>query len=40
VRTGQPEPSRIFPTLQVMLLRSIGVAEERIRILERSFENR
>jgi TetR/AcrR family fatty acid metabolism transcriptional regulator len=36
VRTGQPEPSRIFPTLQVMLLRSIGVAEERIHDLERS----
>jgi TetR/AcrR family transcriptional regulator, fatty acid metabolism regulator protein len=34
VRTGQPEPTRIFPTLQVMLLRSIGVAEERIRSLE------
>lgn len=36
VRTGQPEPSRIFPTLQVMLLRSIGVAEERIHDLEKS----
>jgi TetR/AcrR family transcriptional regulator, fatty acid metabolism regulator protein len=34
VRTGQPEPGRIFPTLQVMLLRSVGVAEERIRRLE------
>ena len=33
VRTGQPEPSRIFPTLQVMLLRSIGVSEERIQAL-------
>ena len=40
VRTGQPEPSRIFPTLQVMLLRSIGVSEERIRSLELSFANR
>jgi TetR/AcrR family transcriptional regulator, fatty acid metabolism regulator protein len=39
VRTGQPEPSRIFPTLQVMLLRSIGVSEERIRTLEKSFSN-
>ncbi len=37
VRTGQPEPSRIFPTLQVMLLRSIGVSEERIRTLEKNF---
>jgi hypothetical protein len=36
VHTGQPEPSRIFPTLQIMLLRSIGVAEERIRQLESS----
>ena len=34
VRTGQPEPSRIYPTLQVMLLRSIGVSEERIRSLD------
>jgi TetR/AcrR family transcriptional regulator, fatty acid metabolism regulator protein len=40
VRTGKPEPSRIFPTLQVMLLRSIGVPEERIRSLEKSFSNR
>jgi TetR/AcrR family transcriptional regulator, fatty acid metabolism regulator protein len=40
VRTGKPEPSRIFPTLQVMLLRSIGVPEERIRSLERSFASR
>lgn len=40
VRTGEPEPSRIFPTLQVMLLRSIGVPEERIRSLELSFANR
>lgn len=40
VRTGQPEPSRIFPTLQVMLLRSIGVSEERIHSLELSFANR
>jgi len=37
VRTGQPEPSRIFPTLQVMLLRSIGVSEDHIRALEKSF---
>lgn len=33
VRTGQPEPSRIFPTLRLMLLRSVGVSEERIRSL-------
>jgi TetR/AcrR family transcriptional regulator, fatty acid metabolism regulator protein len=40
VRTGQPEPSRIFPTLQVMLLRSVGVSEERIHALEKSFSSR
>lgn len=40
VRTGQPEPSRILPTLQVMLLRSIGVSEERIRSLEISLASR
>jgi TetR/AcrR family transcriptional regulator, fatty acid metabolism regulator protein len=40
VRTGKPEPSRTFPTLQVMLLRSIGVPEERIRSLEKSFSSR
>jgi TetR/AcrR family transcriptional regulator, fatty acid metabolism regulator protein len=40
VRTGQPEPSRIFPTLQVMLLRSIGVSEERIHLLEKSASGR
>lgn len=34
VRTGQPEPSRIFPTLRVMLLRSIGLSEEKIRSIE------
>lgn len=36
VRTGQPEPSRIFPTLQVMLLRSVGVSEERIGAIKKS----
>jgi AcrR family transcriptional regulator len=36
VRTGQPEPSRIFPTLQVMLLRSVGVSEERIRAIKKN----
>lgn len=40
VRTGQPEPSRIFPTLQVMLLRSIGVSEERILALEKGNASR
>ncbi len=36
VRTGQPEPSRIFPTLQVMLLRSVGVSEERIGVIKKN----
>lgn len=40
VRTGQPEPSRIFPTLQVMLLRSIGVSEEKIRAIELAASHR
>jgi TetR/AcrR family fatty acid metabolism transcriptional regulator len=31
VQTGHPQPERMLPTLQTMLLRSIGVAEERIR---------
>ncbi len=31
VQTGHPEPERMLPTLQTMLLRSIGVLEERIR---------
>jgi AcrR family transcriptional regulator len=35
VRTGTPEPERAIPTLRTMLLRSIGVTEERIQ----SFEN-
>lgn len=30
VQTGHPEPERMLPTLQTMLLRSIGVPEERI----------
>ena len=30
VQTGHPEPQRMLPTLQTMLLRSIGVPEERI----------
>lgn len=31
VQTGQPDPEHMLPTLQTMLLRSIGVSEERIR---------
>ncbi len=34
VHTGQPEPERVLPTLRTMLLRSIGVTEERILSLE------
>ena len=34
VYTGEPEPERALPTLRTMLLRSIGVSEERIRQLE------
>jgi len=30
VQTGHPQPERMIPTLQTMLLRSIGVPEERI----------
>lgn len=30
VYTGQPEPERVVPTLRVILLRSIGVPEQRI----------
>jgi hypothetical protein len=33
VYTGQPEPERALPALRTMLLRSIGVPEERIRSL-------
>lgn len=40
VRTGQPEPSRIFPTLQVMLLRSVGVSEERIGVIKKNLAER
>ena len=35
VHTGHPEPERVLPTLRTMLLRSIGVSEERIRLLEK-----
>lgn len=31
VTTGQPTPERMLPTLQTMLLRSIGVSAERIK---------
>lgn len=34
VYTGQPEPERTVPTLRTMLLRSIGVPEERIQLLD------
>ena len=36
VYTGQPEPERVVPTLRTILLRSIGVPEERIQILDSS----
>lgn len=34
VHTGKPEPERVVPTLRTVLLRSIGVPEERIQILD------
>jgi len=34
VHTGQPEPERVLPTLRTVLLRSIGVSEDRIHELE------
>ncbi len=34
VHTGEPAPARIFPTLRAMLLRSVGVSEQRIKALE------
>lgn len=34
VLTGQPDPTRSFPALRATLLRSIGVAEDRIRAQE------
>jgi len=34
VHTGEPEPERVVPTLRTILLRSIGVPEERIQILD------
>jgi TetR/AcrR family transcriptional regulator, fatty acid metabolism regulator protein len=36
VLTGQPEPARALPALRTILLRSIGVPEERIQSLEAS----
>lgn len=36
VVTGQPAPDRALPSLRMVLLRSIGVSEERIRLLEES----
>ena len=38
VHTGEPEPARVLPTLRSMLLRSIGVSEERIGKLEAELE--
>ena len=35
VTTGQPTPERMLPTLQTMLLRSIGVGEEKIKEVTR-----
>ncbi len=40
VLTGQPEPRRILPSLRLLLLRSIGLSEERIRHLEPIPSNR
>jgi TetR/AcrR family transcriptional regulator, fatty acid metabolism regulator protein len=34
VHTGHPEPERVLPTLRTVLLRSIGVSEDRIHELE------
>lgn len=34
VHTGQPDPERVLPTLRAMLLRSVGVPEERIQQLQ------
>lgn len=34
VHSGQPKPEQVLPTLRTMLLRSIGVSEERIRQLD------
>ena len=33
VRTGDPEPERVIPTLHTMLLRSIGISEEKLKTL-------
>lgn len=34
VRTGEPEPERVIPTLHTMLLRSIGISEEKLKALD------
>lgn len=39
VITGKPEPERALPALRTVLLRSIGVSEERISTLEKSVTN-
>ncbi|MBC8506201.1 MAG: TetR/AcrR family transcriptional regulator [Anaerolineales bacterium] len=36
VYTGHPEPTRALPALRAILLRSVGISEERIRQLESS----
>ena len=36
VHTGQPEPERVVPTLRTILLRSIGVPEERIQQIDKA----
>jgi hypothetical protein len=35
IYTDQPEPERALPALRTLLLRSIGVSEERIRALDK-----
>jgi AcrR family transcriptional regulator len=35
VHTGEPEPERVVPALRTILLRSIGVSDERIRSLDK-----
>jgi AcrR family transcriptional regulator len=36
VHTGQPEPERVVPTLRTILLRSIGVPEERVQQIDKT----
>ena len=37
VYTGEPEPERVVPALRTILLRSIGVPEERIQMLDSNY---